>query len=488
MKRVKGIFETKSIRWKLLFRFFIIFIILIFAMEAFQYVIMRQNLLNSKQQLLESRTHNIEPHLLQEIKADSLKENTSRIIKAMLDVDVGVAIIDSSGNVIVNAPNKRDSAPVKPIVPKSDYIKALKQKSSIIGYKIYKDEKGHDDLVIWRKVGNLESSSGLIQLSTSIESVEDILNQQLYIYIVVSIVILMMGILVGGKALESTLKPLYNMTNTVEQISVGQLDMRLPIDNKQLEIDRLSTAFNEMLERIETSFKKEQYIMGKMRQFISDASHELRTPLTSIHGFAEVLLSGAAKNEKQLNSALNSILIESERLGKLVNDLLMLTRLDQHITVEMKKEDIKSIVEEAYPQLKIIGGERKILLDLKDNIFVNANRNQIKQVILNLAHNAIQHTDETEGIINISLEAEKKADGSFAVLKVKDNGSGIPEKDLSEVFDRFFRSEAHRSRKHGGYGLGLSIVRSIVEAHKGEIRVNSEVGKGTCFTIYLKLL
>lgn len=115
---------------------------------------------------------------------------------------------------------------------------------------------------------------------------------------------------------------------TVEQINVGQLHTRLPKDNGQLEIDKLSNSFNNMLERIETSFEKEQYIKEKMRRFVSDASHELRTPLTSIHGFVEVLLRGAAKNEKQLNLALNSILLESERLTKLVNDLLMLTKLD----------------------------------------------------------------------------------------------------------------------------------------------------------------
>lgn len=485
MKKLKGIFENRSIRWKLLFRLFIIFIFLIIAMEVFQYSIMKRNLFNSKQQLLESRLHNMEGHYLQDINEQSLKENAPRIIKAMLDLDIGVTIIDTNGNVVASA-NKREETATAPIVSQDYYKKIIKQKDWVTGYQICKDKKGFDDLVIWKKLGNAGNSSGLIQLSTSLQSVEDILHQQFYIYIIVTAAVVFIGIIIGGKTLESTLKPLYNMTNTVEQISIKELDMRLPIDSNQLEIDRLSNAFNNMLERIETSFKKEQYMMSKMRQFISDASHELRTPLTSIHGFAEVLLSGAAKNEKQLNLALTSILTESERLAKLVNDLLMLTRLDQAIEIERKKENIKEIVNEVIPQLQIIAEERKFDLDLKDDVLANVNRDQIKQVVLNLVHNAIQHTDQSTGVISIYLNSNVRNEGFSAILKISDNGSGIPREHLAEVFDRFFRSESHRSREHGGYGLGLSIVKSIVEHHDGKIEVESELGRGTCFSVYLK--
>ena len=326
---------------------------------------------------------------------------------------------------------------------------------------------------------------GLVQISTTVEPIYIMLLNQIYFYIVASIIIIILGILIGRSVLKHTLKPLYNLTNTLERVTVGQLNMRLPVDNGQFEIDSLSDAFNGMFKRIETSFEKEQYIKEKMQRFISDASHEMRTPLTSIHGFVEVLLRGAAKNEKQLDLALNSILTESERLTKLVNELLMLTKLDQQIKPEMKNENIKDIIEEIYPQLQILAGERKIDLKLKDNLLVKANRNQIKQIIYNLVQNAIQHTDEKNGVVSISVNSIDKPSGSFLVLKIKDNGTGIPEKDLNEIFDRFFRSEVHRSRKHGGYGLGLSIVKSIVDAHLGEIRVSSELDKGTSFSIFI---
>ena len=186
-----------------------------------------------------------------------------------------------------------------------------------------------------------------------------------------------------------------------------------------------------MFKRIEASFQKEQDIKEKMRRFVSDASHELRTPLTSIHGFVEVLLRGAAKNEDQLNLALNSILMESERLTKLVNDLLILTKLEQQPVVEMKIENINDLIEEIHPQLQILCENRKLQLELKDNIKVNINRNQIKQVIFNLTQNAVLHTDKSKGIIRISTDVENLNDENFAVLKITDNGTGISEEHIT---------------------------------------------------------
>ena len=174
--------------------------------------------------------------------------------------------------------------------------------------------------------------------------------------------------------------------------------------------------------------------------------HELRTPLTSIHGFVEVLLRGAAKNKEQLDLALNSILMESERLTKLVNDLLILTRLDQKPMVEMKMENINELIQEIEPQLQILCKSRTLQLELKDNINAIINRDQIKQVIFNLSQNAILHTDKDNGIITISTDFKRINNENFAFLKIVDNGTGIPEKDINKIYDRFFRSESHRSR------------------------------------------
>ena len=498
--------NTKSLRWKLLSRFLLILMFLLLVMEMYQYVTLKQYLFKSKEQVLESRLHNVEISTLQKIQTpEAVKEKSHELIKKTIDRNITVSIIDENGNPIVgvsksddfNQPGGADkyenmgkiegpnAIPV-PQLSKNDYINLLHQKGNLEGYRLFRDENNDIQIVIWRKIGNLITPSGLIQLSISATPVQSILFQQIYIYIVASILVLIIGSILGGTVFKYTLNPLYNVTNTVGQINVAQLDVRLPIDTGQLEIDKLSNAFNNMLERIEISFEKEQNIKEKMRQFVSDASHELRTPLTSIHGFVEVLLRGAAKNEKQLDLALNSILMESERLTKLVNDLLLLTKLDQKLTVEISRENINDIIKEVYPQLQILSGERKVELQLKDNLLVSVNRNQIKQVILNLVQNAVHHTDEKKGVITISTDSMNEFSYNFAVLKIRDNGTGIPEEHVTEIFDRFFRSESHRSRKHGGYGLGLSIVKSIIDAHGGKINVYSELDKGTTFVIYLK--
>lgn len=464
-------------------------------MGSSQYVIMKHYLYASKEQILDFRLDNIDRNIINKMKSkQDVVENASAVISNIVDRNISVAIIDADGKVVLESANSAlpdreiisASNNIIPYLIEDEYKQILLQSNNLKAYKIMKDKNGSENLIAFLKIGNVNNHLALVQISTSTEEIHNILNIQIIIYIIASILILIIGIVIGKRILGSTLKPLYEMTNTVEQVTVGQLDMRLNENNKQIEIDRLSKAFNDMLQRIETSFEIEQEIKEKMRHFISDASHELRTPLTSIHGFVEVLLRGAAKNEKQLNLALNTILLESDRLEGLVNELLMLTKLDQDVQVEMQTQDIKDIIEEVYPQLQILAGKRKIELNLQKNIFIMGNRNQIKQVLLNLVSNAIHYTDNINGLITISIEINNDDGNHFAILKVTDNGTGIPKEELSEIFDRFFRSDTTRSRKSGGYGLGLSIVKSIVALHKGEIKAESEIGKGTSFCIYFK--
>ena len=487
MKYYKSLFNMKSMQWQLIFRFLILFIVLLGIMEITQYLIMGQYFYRSKEQLLESRYHIVETTATYTIKSEqAVKDLAKLLVENTVDKNISTAIIDKNGSFVLESP-KYGTRPSPPHLPQSQYIQLLNQKGNLEGNRLFRDSAGNQIEIIWRKLGSTDLSYGLIQLSTSTQSVQETLDRQLYVYAIAYILVLLIGVAFSRGILKYTLRPLHNMTNTVKQITVGQLDRQLPVNSGQSEVDELSSAFNGMLERIKASFEKEQYLKLKMHQFVSNASHELRTPLTSIHGFVEVLLLGAAKNENQLNTALNSILIESERLTKLVNDLLSITRLDQQAPLELAEESLDKIIEEVYPQLQIISGERRLELQLEKDLKVFADRNQIKQVIYNLTHNAILHTEQRSGVIIISLNPETVENKTFAVLKVADNGTGIPKKDIHEIFDRFFRSETHRSRKQGGYGLGLSIVKSIIDAHNGKILVESDLGKGTTFTIYLKL-
>jgi two-component system OmpR family sensor kinase len=236
-----------------------------------------------------------------------------------------------------------------------------------------------------------------------------------------------------------------------------------------------------MLERLEASFTAERETKEQMSRFIADASHELRTPLTSIHGFLEVLLRGAANQPDQLDKALTSMYGESKRLIKLVQGLLLLAKLDRTPHLELKAGLLDTVIQDMEPQLRILAGTRTLSLLLEPNMKCNFDIDSIKQVILNLFHNAVQQTDPEKGHIQISL-AEKD---NGVQLSIQDNGPGISAIHIPHIFDRFYRSDFSRTRKYGGAGLGLSITKSIVEAHEGTISVASQEGDGSTFQVWL---
>lgn len=197
-----------------------------------------------------------------------------------------------------------------------------------------------------------------------------------------------------------------------------------------------------------------------------------------------MLLRGAADNKDQLYGALNSMHGESKRINKLVEDLLLLARMDGAPQLRVKNLLLGKVIDEMQPQLLVLAANRKVNFDISYGIRGMYDPDKIKQVILNLFHNAVQHTDADQGTIHIALHARDTG----ATLTVRDNGSGISADHLPHVFDRFYRSDSSRTRKYGGSGLGLSITKSIVDAHNGNISVESTPGGGTVFKVSLPCL
>ncbi|MFC3750349.1 sensor histidine kinase [Paenibacillus sp. GCM10012306] len=348
-------------------------------------------------------------------------------------------------------------------------------------YKLINAEDGSEHLAVFMNLGRPGNTRLLLQMTVETGPLKDVILQQLLIFAALSLAALLAGLFLYLPALRKTLVPLSNMGDAAQRIDAGNLDVRFPVSQGQMEIDKLSRSFNAMLERLEISFRNEREAKEQMRRFAADASHELRTPLTSIHGFLEVLLRGAADNSEQLYSALNSMHGESKRINKLVEDLLLLARMDGAPQLRLADLELGGILEEMKPGLPVLAGNRRVSFDISYGIHGLYDADKIKQVILNLFHNAVQHTDDQEGVIRISLHAE----GPRAELTVSDNGSGITAEHLPRVFDRFYRSDSSRTRKYGGSGLGLSISKSIVEAHGGDINVTSIPGVETVFKVSL---
>jgi len=487
--RLRSFFAPNSLRIQLLSRSLLILAVLLALIGLLQYVFMREVIYRNKAESIQTQIMSI-PHraweesgtypetsIYSEIGAGPENGNMRRPF--FFIPGASLAFIDGEGNYFVLSNEQDGTNP--PRLDTQEYLDVLKKKPEL-NYRIIHHAGGAEQLLVLQSVASGPGQMfGVVQVSTATGPLKELLIRQLFTFILLSLMAMLFGLLGFSPVLRKTLVPLFNMIHTAEQIDAGNLDRRFPTRQGQTEIDRLAESFNGMLERLEASFAAERETKEQMRRFIGDASHELRTPLTSIRGFLEVLLRGAANHPEQLHKALKSMHSESERLTKLVHDLLLLTKLDRTPHIELTEGLLNNVIREMEPQLRILAGDRRLSLDIAPNMKGKYNADKIKQVILNLFHNAVQHTDPKKGHIQISLARKN----NWIQLSVQDNGPGISEAHLPHVFDRFYRSDSSRTRKYGGAGLGLAITKSIVSAHGGTISVESQEGKGCTFFIRL---
>ena len=281
----------------------------------------------------------------------------------------------------------------------------------------------------------------------------------------------------GGWILaRRSLKPVAEITNMAQIISLGHLDSRLPEPEQNDEIKQLVLTFNAMIERIQSG-------VGKIRQFTADASHELRTPLTILQGEIEVTLRKPRESSEYM-ATLQSSLKEIYWMEKIVNDLLLLSRADAgELTLHKTQIDLTRLVQECLQTHRRPAGENNISIHFQapaDSIKCAIDADRIRQVINNVLDNAVKYTP-VGGEINVSI----KRANEHVILTVADNGIGIPQKDIPFVFDRFYRVDKSRSREQHSSGLGLSICKWIVEAHGGSIDISSKKGEWTQARIFL---
>lgn len=272
---------------------------------------------------------------------------------------------------------------------------------------------------------------------------------------------------VAGRALG----PLRAVRDEASKITGRELSRRVPEPGTNDEVDALAHAINRMLARLEDSFETQ-------RRFTADASHELRTPVTAIKGHADYLLRRTGPSPAQRES-LVIVRSEAERLTKLVGDLLELARADAGFPLDKKLFALVPLAEEVHLEVAPIAGTTVIEVVGPRSAAVVADPQRVRQVLLNLVQNAIKAGAAT---VRISIE---EPDDSVVRLRVQDDGPGIPPEHLPHLFDRFYRIDTARNRAAGGSGLGLSIVKWIVEAHGGMVEVSSTVGVGTRFEVVL---
>lgn len=332
----------------------------------------------------------------------------------------------------------------------------------------------------WRVVAQLDSRDGVVLLvGASLDELENTVARTRRVQVFGTLAVLAALGLVSWWMLRLGIHPLEDMARTADAIAGGDLSHRVAHPGEATEAGRLGVALNSMLGRIEGSFRAQEASEARVRRFAADASHELRTPLTSIRGYAELWRAGGLRGDEELSDAMRRVEQEASRMGALVEDLLLLARLDQGRPLEPTRVRLDELAADAVRDAQAVEPGRPIELK-SDEVVIEGDEMGLRQVIGNLLANVREHTPPDAGVT-----VRVRADALWARLEVADGGPGMAPEVVSHVFDRFYRADQSRGRANGSTGLGLSIVAAIVEAHGGRVSARSEVGKGSTFVITL---
>ena len=358
----------------------------------------------------------------------------------------------------------------------------------------------------WRMLVTVLPDGSVLHLGDNMSTVDNAVHRLYVAELLVGSGVLILLAMAGVGLVRASLRPLREIERTAAAIADGDLTRRVPDYEPgdrppHTEVGRLSRALNTMLGQIETAFLREACERAalesqaralrseeRMRQFVADASHELRTPLTSIRGFAELYRQIAEKDPAQAAKLVGRIEQEAARMGLLVEDLLLLARLDQERPLEPVELELRVIVGDAVIAARAVAPEREISLEIPDGtgpVRVLADESRLRQVVGNLMSNALTHTPA-----GTPIRLRLRRDRDQAVIEVTDEGPGLTAEQVERVFERFYRADTARTRHtgdSGGAGLGLAIVAALVKAHAGTVEVESVPGKGATFRVRLPI-
>jgi two-component system OmpR family sensor kinase len=326
------------------------------------------------------------------------------------------------------------------------------------------------------------SGGHVLVIAVPLRDTDQTLSRLVVVEVLVGVGVIIALIVLGWVVIRLGLRPLERMGRVAREIAHGDLTRRVSPDDERTEVGRLGSSLNQMLVQIEHAFAARGESEDRLRRFLSDASHELRTPLASIRGYAELFRLGATSAPDELDRTMARIESEATRMGVLVENLLLLARLDELPEMQLVGVDLRELAEHAAQDTRAVAPERDVRLTASDPVLVLGDPEQLRQVLANLTRNAVIHTP-TESAVEISLRRQD----ATAVLEVRDHGPGLPQDAGDRVFERFWRSEGGRTRGRGGSGLGLAIVKAIVEAHHGEAHAGNAPGGGAIFRVTLPL-
>ena len=299
------------------------------------------------------------------------------------------------------------------------------------------------------------------------------------LFISAFVILISVALVVGLWVYRSIAVPLVKLKKATQNIKEGNLDFVLDVEGKD-EFSELCQDFEEMRRRLKESTEEKSLIEKENRELISNISHDLKTPITAVKGYVEGIMDGVADTPEKMDRYVRTIYNKTNEMDHLINELTFYSKIDTNripytfnkLNVEDYFEDCS---EEVGLELETRGIELVYANYVEKDVMVIADGEQIRRVIHNIISNAIKYMDKPKGIIQIRI----KDVGDFIQIEIEDNGKGIGPKDLPYIFDRFYRTDSSRNSSQGGSGIGLSIVRKIIEDHGGRIWATSKEGIGT---------
>ena len=465
---------NRSIFQKLLFSYLAVIILVIGVLAAFLTHFFNNFYFEQEQQALLD--------MGEQVIGQVLDCQTGKITAEQLADTVRIAGSTSGSRIFVlegeNIRNLQDPNLDAKVSEESDLlpdVRKILKGETVIKKKHYSSQLNAFVVFVGMPVITGDNVSGMVLLFTPVAKINTALNQVYRIIWGTALFAFLLGGLVIFLTSRHLSRPLTTMKEAAAAIAEGDYSKEIAATNCD-ELDQLIASFNYMRERIQQ--------VEKMRQeLLANVSHELRTPLTSIRGFIQAILEGVVPEgdqEKYLKIAREEV----DRLTRLVQDLLDLARIKSG-SISLNKEplDIGELAIKVATEFRLIAAAKNITVETDDGLVISGDRDRIRQVMINLLSNAVKYTEQN-GQIQINVRRES----GRAVLKVRDNGAGIPETELEHIFDKFHRVDKSRDAATGGTGLGLAIVKELVELHNGSAAAWSAPGKGTEITIELPLV
>lgn len=408
-----------------------------------------------------------------------------------LPTEFRVQSFDEAGHPTGDVLGPTESDPSRPVIRHPQRLQSADR-----GFTVPGSMGGPD----WRVRTVHLPRGGWVTLALSLESVDLTVRRLVVIELAVGAVVVTVLTAAATVTVRLGLRPLTRIEHTADAIATGELDRRIPDQDPRTETGRLGNALNTMLGRLITALQERQQSENRLRRFVADASHELRTPLTSIRGFAELYRRSEDPRPDDARAMMSRIESEALRMGDLVEDLLLLARLDRERAVDLVSVDLVPLVQDVVHDARVRAPEREISTETPEAALrVLGDSHRLRQVLNNLLTNAVVHTTPGAPVTVSALQgtprtditaaagAEVDASTPMGVVEIADAGPGIEPDHARQIFDRFYRVDDGRQRSEGGTGLGLAITAAIAEAHNGRVELVGNESGGSTFRVLVPL-